>query len=54
MNNNGIIGTDQYNNIQRRKWQSPDLISKKHNFISVSTNYRNVIVEYVNIFINYS
>lgn len=37
MNNDGIISTDQYNNIQRRKWQSPDLNSKKSNFISVNT-----------------
>lgn len=37
MINNGTIAIDQYNNTQRRKWQSHDLTNKKHNFLSVST-----------------
>ncbi|XP_026815738.1 putative uncharacterized protein DDB_G0291812 isoform X1 [Rhopalosiphum maidis] len=34
MINNDTVTADQYNNIQRRKWQSPDLNCKKHNFLT--------------------
>lgn len=34
MINNDTVTADQYNNIQRRKWQSPDPNSKKHNFLT--------------------
>lgn len=37
MINNGTVAIDQYNNIQRRKWQSSDLTNIKHNYLSVST-----------------
>jgi hypothetical protein len=37
MINNDTVTADQYNNIQRRKWQSPDLNCKKHNFLTVSS-----------------
>lgn len=30
---------DMYNNIQRRKWQSNDLTSRKHGLLSVSIDY---------------
>ncbi|XP_025425652.1 probable serine/threonine-protein kinase DDB_G0282963 isoform X2 [Sipha flava] len=34
MLNNGTVGIDQYNNNQRRKWQSPDLTNVRHNYLS--------------------
>ncbi|XP_060855915.1 putative uncharacterized protein DDB_G0282499 [Metopolophium dirhodum] len=34
MINNDTVTADHYNNIQRRKWQSPDINSKKHNFLT--------------------
>lgn len=49
MINNDTVTADQYNNIQRRKWQSSDLNSKKHNFLTVSPEYHglNLIFLYI-------
>jgi len=44
MINNDTVSADQYNNIQRRKWQSPDLNSKKHNFLTVSPKYHGLLL----------
>lgn len=35
MINSNATAPDLYNSIQRRKWQSSDVFSKKHNFLSV-------------------
>jgi len=44
MINNDTVTADQYNNIQRRKWHSPDLNSKKHNFLTVSSKYHRYLL----------
>jgi len=44
MINNDTVTADYYNNIQRRKWQSPDLNSKKHNFLTVSPKYHGSLI----------